>query len=113
MFAHAAAHGNQPPFDIAPAWNEAKPQLDLKTPLNFVSTTDILGGNSGSPVVNAAGEFVGIIFDGNEPSLAGRYLYDANVNRAVSVDSAGIIAALRQIYHAAPLADELESGHAR
>ncbi|HEX4141092.1 MAG TPA: S46 family peptidase, partial [Candidatus Methylacidiphilales bacterium] len=74
---------------------------------------DILGGNSGSPVVNAEGQFVGIIFDGNEESLAGRYLYDAKVNRSVAVDSAAIVETLRKIYHADPLADELERGHAR
>jgi hypothetical protein len=113
MFAHAAAHDDKPPFNIAHAWIDAKPNLNLATPLNFASTADILGGNSGSPVVNAQGEFVGIIFDGNEESLAGRYLYDAKVNRSVSVDSAGIIEALRKIYHAAPLADELESGRVR
>ena len=113
LFERAGDHGNKPPFDVAPAWTEAKSRLNLATPLNFASTTDILGGNSGSPVVNAAGEFVGIIFDGNEPSLAGRYLYDARVNRSVSVAGAGIIEALRKIYNAGPLADELESGQAR
>jgi hypothetical protein len=113
MFAHAAAHDDKPPFNIASAWIDAKPSLNLATPFNFASTADILGGNSGSPVVNAQGEFVGIIFDGNEESLAGRFLYDAKVNRSVAVDSAGIIEALRKIYHAAPLAQELESGRAR
>jgi hypothetical protein len=113
LFEHAAVHGDKPPFDIAPAWNDARARLNLATPFNFVSTADILGGNSGSPVVNADGEFVGIIFDGNAPSLAGRFLYDGSVNRSVAVDSAAIIEALRKIYHAEPLADELESGHAQ
>jgi hypothetical protein len=113
MFARAAAHDGKPPFNIAHTWIDAKPNLNLATPFNFASTADILGGNSGSPVVNADGQFVGIIFDGNEESLAGRYLYDAKVNRSVAVDSAGIIEALRKIYHAAPLADELERGHAK
>jgi S1-C subfamily serine protease len=113
MFAHVAAHDSKPPFDIAHAWIDAKPNLNLATPFNFASTADILGGNSGSPVVNAEGQFVGIIFDGNEESLAGRYLYDAKVNRSVAVDSAGIIETLRKIYHAGPLAAELESGHAK
>ena len=112
MFAHSAAHNDKPPFNIARTWIDAKSSLNLATPFNFASTADILGGNSGSPVVNADGQFVGIIFDGNEESLAGRYLYDAKVNRSVAVDSAGIIEALRKIYHAAPLADELESGRA-
>ena len=113
MFAHAAAHDSKPPFDVARAWIDAKPRLNLATPINFASTADILGGNSGSPVVNSAGEFVGIIFDGNEPSLAGRYLFDPKANRSVAVDSAAIIEALRKVYHAGPLAEELESGHAR
>jgi hypothetical protein len=113
LFAHAAAHGNKSPFDVSASWQDAKPRLNLATPLNFASTADILGGNSGSPVVNSAGEFVGIIFDGNEASLAGRYVYDARENRAVAVDSAGIVEALRKIYHADPLADELETGRAR
>jgi hypothetical protein len=113
LFAHSAAHGDVPPYRIARSWREAQPQLDPNTGLNFASTADILGGNSGSPVVNRAGEFVGIIFDGNEPSLAGRYLYDPSNNRAVAVDSAAISAALRKIYGAAELSDELESGRAR
>jgi hypothetical protein len=110
LFRHSTDHADAPPYRVAPAWMEAKPQLNLAMPLNFITTADGLGGNSGSPVVNAKGEFVGVIFDGNEPSLAGRYLYDANQNRSIAVDSAGIIEALRKIYHAGPLADELESG---
>ena len=113
LFAHAAAHGNATPFKVSPAWIEAKPRFNPATPFNFSSTADILGGNSGSPVVDAKGEFVGIIFDGNEPSLAGRYLYDPDDNRAVAVDSAAVVEALRKIYQAAPLADELENGHAQ
>ena len=75
-FAHQAAHEAMPPWKLPASWNKAKSQLDLKTPLNFVSTADIIGGNSGSPVVNCAGEFVGIIFDGNIQSLTADYLYD-------------------------------------
>jgi hypothetical protein len=112
LFERSANHGDQPPFDLPRSWVEAKPRLNLATPFNFAATADILGGNSGSPVVNTKGEFVGIIFDGNEPSLAGRYLYDPASNRSVSVDSAAIVEALRKVYHAGPLAAELESGHA-
>ena len=112
LYARSAAHNGKAPFDLPRAWVEQKSKLNLATPLNFATTADILGGNSGSPVVNTGGEFVGIIFDGNEPSLAGRYVYDPNQNRSVAVDSAAIIEALRHIYHADALAAELESGHA-
>ncbi|QEG36996.1 S46 family peptidase [Bythopirellula goksoeyrii] len=106
-FAHQAAHEAKKPWILPPSWNEAKSRIDLKTPLNFVSTADIIGGNSGSPVVNRAGEFVGIIFDGNIQSLTADYMYDDAVSRAVSVHSSGIREALRSIYNAEELADQL------
>jgi hypothetical protein len=112
LYARSAQHHNQPPFDLPRAWVDAKAKLNLATSFNFVTTADILSGNSGSPVVNQAGEFVGIIFDGNEPSLSGRYAYDPAQNRSVAVDSAAIVQALRKIYHADALVTELESGHA-
>ncbi|HEV3272412.1 MAG TPA: S46 family peptidase [Candidatus Methylacidiphilales bacterium] len=112
LYARSTEHHDEAPFDLPSAWAERKSNLDPATPFNFVTTADILGGNSGSPVVNTEGEFVGIIFDGNEPSLSGRYAYDPAENRSVAVDSAAIIEALRKIYHADALAAELESGHA-
>jgi hypothetical protein len=84
-----------------------KSKLNLATPLNYVSTADIIGGNSGSPTVNRAGEVVGIIFDGNIQSLVLDFYYDDRQARAVHVDSRGIIEALRNIYGADALADEL------
>jgi S1-C subfamily serine protease len=84
-----------------------KSKLDLKTPLNFVSTADIIGGNSGSPTVNKEGEVVGIIFDGDIESLPWNFAYSDVQGRAVSVDSRGIQEALRKIYGANALADEL------
>jgi hypothetical protein len=84
-----------------------KSKLNLQTPLDFVSTADIIGGNSGSPTVNKDGEVVGIIFDGNIQSLVLDFAYDEREARAVSVDSRGIIEALRRIYGADGLADEL------
>ena len=84
----------------------ARPRLTLSTPLNFVTTNDIIGGNSGSPVVNRAGELVGLVFDGNIESLVGNYVYDDTTNRTVAVHSAGILEALRAIYGAGVLADE-------
>ena len=110
LYARADEHHDKPPFHLPASWVDAKAKLNPATPLNFVTTADILGGNSGSPVVNQQGEFTGIIFDGNEASLCGRYVYDPARNRSVAVDSAAIIEALRHVYHANAVADELESG---
>jgi hypothetical protein len=109
-FEHASEHNNQPPYNLAQSWMASKSKLDLKTPLNFVSTADIIGGNSGSPTVNKEGEVVGIIFDGNIESLPWQFAYSDAQGRAVSVDSRGIQEALRKIYNAAGLADELLGG---
>lgn len=106
-YQHAAEHGNKPPFQLPEGWMNAKSKLTLSTPLDFVSTSDIIGGNSGSPTINKAGEVVGIIFDGNIQSLPWNFVYDDKVGRAVSVDSRGIQEALRKVYSATELAHEL------
>jgi hypothetical protein len=106
-YTHAAKHSNQPPYNLPESWMKSKPKLNLQTPLNFVSTADIIGGNSGSPTVNRKGEVVGIIFDGNIQSLPWNFAYSDAQARAVSVDSRGIQEALRKIYGATVLADEL------
>jgi hypothetical protein len=108
-FERAEAKGQKDPFRLPKTWLDARRSgtLNLNTPLNFASTNDIIGGNSGSPVVSARGEVVGIIFDGNMQSLPWRYVYDDAIGRAVSVDSRGILEALRHIYNAGRLADEL------
>jgi len=106
-YEHAAEHNNQSPYNLPDSWVNSKAKLDLKTPLNFVSTADIIGGNSGSPTVNKKGEVVGIVFDGNIQSLPWNFAYSDVQARAVSVDSRGIQEALRKIYGATALADEL------
>ncbi len=108
LYQRAAEHNNEPPFDLPKRWLDRKGKLNMNTPFNFVSTADIIGGNSGSPVTNKANEFVGIIFDGNIQSLVLDCTYSEKQARAVSVDSAAIGEALRKVYDANALADELE-----
>ncbi|MEY2429835.1 MAG: hypothetical protein QOJ40_2720 [Verrucomicrobiota bacterium] len=110
LYGRATEMKNRPPFDLPPRWEKRKSRLSLKTPLNFVSTCDIIGGNSGSPVVNRAGEFVGIIFDGNLESLPWDYAFSDKQGRAISVDAASILEALKKVYGAGELARELENG---
>jgi hypothetical protein len=107
LYERAEQHDNQSPFSLTPRWLQHKKDLDLSTPFNFVSTNDITGGNSGSPVVNQAGEFVGIIFDGNIQSLIIDYLYTEKQARAVSVDSRAILEALKNVYGVPALVSEL------
>lgn len=106
-FEHEQQHTGQTDFDLPKSYHAAKDSLDLSTQLNFVCTADIIGGNSGSPVVNRKGELVGLIFDGNIQSLTSDYLYTDNQARAVSVSGVGILHALRKIYGAERLADSI------
>ena len=99
------------PFKLSKPWLDARSHLDLDTPFDFVSTNDIIGGNSGSPVIDARGHAVGLIFDGNIHSLGGNFGFDETVNRAVAVDSAALLAALKTVYHNQALANELLQGH--
>ena len=99
------------PLKLSPAWLAARDRLKPTTPMNFVSSNDIVGGNSGSPVIDRDGRLVGLIFDGNPPSLGGAFWYDDANNRAVAVDSAVILAALKHVYHANALVKELRTGN--
>jgi len=107
LFERAAQHNNQSPYDLPASWAAAKASLDPKVPFNFVSTNDIVGGNSGSAVVNKKGELVGLVFDGNIQSLPGYVIYQEEINRGVSVDSRLIIEGLKKVYKADAIVKEL------
>jgi len=98
------------PFNMPEYWENLPDEFDPSTPLNFVSTNDIIGGNSGSPVINTEAEIEGLAFDGNIESLPNRYIYTTEANRTVSVSAEGIIEAIRDLYKAARLSDEILNG---
>lgn len=106
-FEHQKVHLEKDPWVLPKSWHAAKEKLNLDTPFNFVSTCDIIGGNSGSPVVSRDGAMVGIIFDGNIESLPGDFYYSDKQARSVSVHIAGVLEAMRKIYQAGHLADQM------
>lgn len=107
LYDRAASFDYKVPFDLPKRYLDGKDKLDLSTPFNFVTTNDIIGGNSGSPVVNRNGDIVGLIFDGNIESLVGDFVYDSYQNRAVAVHTGGMTEALKKLYGAQKLVDEL------
>jgi Peptidase S46 len=107
LYVRGDEHGMKPPYKYPESWTKARGTLTLNTSYDFVTTNDIVGGNSGSPVINAKGELVGLIFDGNIQSLPAYFVYDATVNRAVAVDVRGMVEALRKVYQAEALVSEL------
>ena len=109
-YEHAAKHGSKPPYQLPESWLKYKGAVNLKTTYDTVSTPDIIGGNSGSPVINKSGEVVGIVFDGNIESLPWNFEYTDKVARSIEVDSRAITESLRNIYHADALINELTGG---
>ena len=106
-FARAEQQGNREPFVLPKRWLKNKDKLDLKTPFDFVSTADTIGGNSGSPVLNRAGEVVGINFDRNRHGLVRKFVYTEEQARHIAVHGLGVLEALRKLYDAGPLLKEL------
>jgi hypothetical protein len=105
-----ASAGGEDPWALPERWQNPPAEFDLSTPINFVSTCDIIGGNSGSPVVNQNLELIGVAFDGNIESLPGEFIFLPTLNRCVSVHSEGVIEAIRDLFGFQRLADELRSG---
>jgi hypothetical protein len=103
-------HTGRDPFALPESWLQAKNKLNQTTPFNFVTTNDIIGGNSGSPMIDQKAEIVGLIFDGNLPSLGGAFWFDESVNRAVAVHSQVIIESLDKVYGAGRVLDEIRPG---
>jgi hypothetical protein len=107
LYARSDQFKHEFPYNLPPRWIEKKSAINLNTPFNFVSTNDIIGGNSGSPTINQNAELVGLIFDGNIQSLVGDFMYDPSVNRAISVDSRGMLEVLKKVFNANEIVSEL------
>ena len=98
-----------PPYDLPQSWLSAKGALDLSLPMNLSTTNDVIGGNSGSPLIDKDAKVIGLIFDGNIFSLGGNYGYDAAKNRSVAVDSRALLEGLQKVYHLDRVVDEIKA----
>lgn len=104
------SHGKKFPWNLPERWKNIPKDFKLETPYNLITTNDIIGGNSGSALINTKAEVVGLVFDGNIESLPGRYIYTTESNRTVAVDSRGLLEAIKNIYKASRLSYEMENG---
>jgi len=108
LYDRSEGFDHKPPFDLTARFIQGRERLNLAAPFNFVATLDVVGGNSGSPVINRNAELVGLVFDGNIESLVGNFVFNEENNRTVMVHPAAMLEALRKLYGAAPLAEEIE-----
>jgi hypothetical protein len=104
------SHGKKYPWMLPDRWVNHPKEFNLSTQYNLATTNDIIGGNSGSPLINTNAEVVGLVFDGNIESLPGRYIYTTELNRTVAIDSRGLMEAIKNLYKATRLSDEMENG---
>jgi S1-C subfamily serine protease len=110
MYDRYYSFGKKEPWNLPQRWLNPPADFNMSTPINFVATCDIIGGNSGSPVINKNLEVVGLVFDGNIESLPGRFIFDDTKNRTVAVHSSGLIEAMEKIYRMERIAKEMRYG---
>jgi len=110
MYDRYYSFGKKDPWNLPARWANPPADFSMSTPINFVATCDIIGGNSGSPVINKNLEVVGLVFDGNIESLPGRFIFDDTKNRTVSVHSSGLIEGMEKIYRMDRIAKEMRFG---